>query len=174
MRIIETEIKSQIDTLNHILDLSAKYWRDISLFPDWTPKQFFEFGQSRYKREGQEILMRPKHYLGQRPFGDCDDFTILFLSYWIFRRNFPLKSFLVLCGKTRISHVYPILYNAQTKDLIGMDALPGNLYGFTYLYPITKFYTINAYNQVGIELNFEEFDRLRIDKQVSILYNERK
>lgn len=174
MQIIETNVLSQIDTLNHILDLSAKYHKDISLFPNMNPREIFLFGQSRYEKEEQEILMRPKYYLQDRFVGDCDDFTILFLSYWIFKKQFPIKAFLVLAGRARISHVYPILVNTKTKQCFGMDALPKNEFGFVYTYPLMQFYTIGTNNKVSIEFNLQEFHNLCIDKRLQIIYKERK
>lgn len=174
MQITEERILNQTETLNHILDLSAKHYKDIALFPDWNPQEIFNFGQVRYAREDQEILMRPKYYLRERPFGDCDDFTILFLSYWIYKKQFPIKAFLVLAGRERISHVYPILVNTKTKQCFGMDALPKNKFGLVYTYPLMRIFTISTNNQIAIEFSLKDFQKLCIDKRLSVVFKERK
>lgn len=171
MRIIETEIQAQTETLNHIIDLARKFQNDILYFSKtWTLREFFLFAQSRYKKEQIETLMRPRYFLEKRLFGDCDDFTILFLAYWFFKKA-TAPAFLVLCGRERITHVFPILLSRY--EAIGLDALPKREYGKIYSYPVMQIYGITTESKsVSNWTDLKTFENFLIDRNLSYTIKE--
>lgn len=110
MKITETELINQDQTVSEIERIARQYVNDLDDYKDWDFFRFYNLVRSlSYIADppGRESLARPFYTLEKKwkHFRDCDDKTILLVSKAI-QNKIPYR--IVICGQGSYAHhVYP-------------------------------------------------------------------
>jgi hypothetical protein len=112
-------------TLNEIERLVYSYFTDAISLKELNIYQMFDYvaNDIDYVKdpEGTELVMRPAYTI-KRHAGDCDDKTILFLS-WLKLNKFPAGYSIVSDKDNKpYHHIFPFTYNKSTNKIIDLDA----------------------------------------------------
>lgn len=125
MRITKVQNHRLKQTLNEIERLVYSYFSDVFFLSDLNIYQMFDFvaREIEYKKDpGKiELVMRPLFTI-KRKAGDCDDKTILFLS-WLKIKCFPYGYSIVSDNDNKpYHHIFPFTYDKDTKKIFDLDA----------------------------------------------------
>lgn len=100
------------DTLKEIVRLSNTYKNDVVSYIEMKPTEFFNFVAKKIKYEadpeGMELVMRPAITL-KRGKGDCDDKTILCLSYFLLKKIPCGYSIVSSSNEKPFHHIFPFV-----------------------------------------------------------------
>lgn len=120
-------------TLSEIERLVNTYYKDVESLQDLNIYEMFDFISKKVKYvkdpERTELVMRPAYTI-KRNAGDCDDKTILFLS-WLKLKGFPMGYSIVSDSANKpYHHIFPFTYNTETNKIVDLDATyPRNIIG---------------------------------------------
>jgi transglutaminase-like putative cysteine protease len=111
-------------TLNEVERLSKTYFKDMIPFRNKTIYEMFKFISTdiRFKKDppNTELVLRPRLTL-KRGCGDCDDKTVLFLS-WLKLKKIPAGYSIVSDSiKKPYHHIFPFIRNKSGGN-IDVDA----------------------------------------------------
>lgn len=125
MKISKVKNHSLKQTLDEIERLVNTYYADVIKLKDLNIYEMFEYVSKNieYKKDPEltELVMRPKYTI-KRKAGDCDDKTILFLS-WLKINDFPMGYSIVSDNDNKpYHHIFPFTYNKQTNKIVDLDA----------------------------------------------------
>jgi hypothetical protein len=124
-KINKTEKHNLRQTLDEVKRLSRQYFLDMKAFRTHNIYQVFDYiaNQIEYKKdpEGIELVMRPGLTI-KRKCGDCDDKTVMFLS-WLKLKGMP-RGFSIVSDNPNKTyhHIFPFTYDRETGKIIDLDA----------------------------------------------------
>lgn len=128
-------VNSFVDSLRIMAGIARKYKNDdaIRKMAALPAHGLFSWLRGIYRREEGEIFQRPNitMKIGR---ADCDDQAIFVAACSLYKNIPENKIFFALCGKRRITHVFPIIQEGN-KDVY-FDMLPERKFDERFKYPV--------------------------------------